>query len=537
MKKKSQTEKSNFKNHPAIKSVKSLESYFGKKYNLPYLNLKERIKVEEIRKKKYPNYQSLHFQKKLDFIDDSELKTAIKEEIKDLNVKYERGGKDIYRTKVEILKELEYIIDIIILKQIQKEENEKDIEEETRLNNIKEKLFKRQQNNRQINYNKNENYNQELEDMCIYGNIIKKELEEEKKKNPQKFIEIKDALNLEPQDKETFALGLFAHNLQEEGIEVAIEKEESKDEEDLDVATTCLQFMTNSMHNKKKYELHFDFGNKKNTEYLNNEEKFNELKEKIKIKISKDYKIPKDKIIITYPQKGSLSVQLIFQSDEFNNLNLEEFKQKFKKDKEFSELQNLKEIHTDVIIGACKLKKSQLDSRGNRVDGWGVNEKRGNVDYKPPVNWIGIGLKVLDKYDNGNNDWIGMSNKKGEWCVAYHGVGRNIHNSDKIKKVTSLIYKTEFKPGDWQIHEDHDDIYHPGNRVGRGVYCSPDIDVAESFSGTCIINGKSYKTVLMARVKQSAIRSCEDQKDYWVVNGTKDEIRPYRILYKLEKGD
>ena len=200
-------------------------------------------------------------------------------------------------------------------------------------------------------------------------------------------------------------------------------------------------------------------------------------------------------------------------------------------------MQNLKEIHTDVIIGACKLKKSQLDSRGNRVDGWGVNEKRGNVDYKPPVNWIGIGLKVLDKYDNGNNDWIGMSNKEGEWCVAYHGVGRSIHNSDKIKKVTSLIYKTEFKTGIWQIHEDHDDIYHPGNRVGRGVYCTPDIDVAESFSGTCIINGKSYKAVLMARVKQSAIRSCEDQKDYWVVNGTKDELRPYRILYKLKKGD
>jgi hypothetical protein len=36
----------------------------------------------------------------------------------------------------------------------------------------------------------------------------------------------------------------------------------------------------------------------------------------------------------------------------------------------------------------------------------------------------------------------------------------------------------------------------------------------------------------MTRVKQSAIRTCEDEKDYWVVNGTKDEIRPYRILYK-----
>ena len=539
MKKKSQTDKSIFQSHPAIKSVKALESFYKTKYNLPYINLKERIKFEEIRKKKYPNYGSLHLTKKIDLVDDPELKNAIKEEIKDINIKHERGGKDIQRSKLELLQDLEYIADIIMLKQIQIEENDKVIEDKIRLNNLKEKLFQRQKNNRQTNsnYNKNENYNQELEDMCIYGNIIKKELAEEKRKNPEKFIKIKDALNLEQEDKETFALGLFAHNLEKEGIEVGIEKEEAKEEEeDLDVATTCLQFMTNSMHDKKKYELHFDFGNKKNSEYLNNEEKFNELKEKLKIKISRDYKIPKDKIIITYPQKGSLSVQLIFQSDEFNNLNLEEFKQKFKNDKEFSDLQNLKEIHTDVIIGACKLTKDQLDSRGNRVDGWGFNEKRGNVDYKPPKDWIGIGLKVWDKYDNGNNDWIGMSNKKGEWCVAYHGIGRNIHNSNKIKQITSLIYKTEFKPGEGQIHEDHDDIYHPGNKVGRGVYCSPDVDVAEYFSGAVDINGKLYKTVLMARVKQSAIRTCEDQKDYWVVNGTKDEIRPYRILYKLVKG-
>ena len=198
-----------------------------------------------------------------------------------------------------------------------------------------------------------------------------------KKKNPEKFIEIQEALNLEENDKETFALGLFAHNLQEKGIEVAIKKTEEKEEQELDAGTTCLQFMTNSMHEKKKYELHFDFGEKKNLEYLNDYNKFNEFKEKLKLKLSKDYQIPKDKIIITYPQKGSLSVQLIFQSDEFNNLNLEQFKQKFKNDKEFTELNNLKEVHTDVIIGACKLTKNQLDNRGNRIDGWGINEQRG----------------------------------------------------------------------------------------------------------------------------------------------------------------
>ena len=36
----------------------------------------------------------------------------------------------------------------------------------------------------------------------------------------------------------------------------------------------------------------------------------------------------------------------------------------------------------------------------------------------------------------------------------------------------------------------------------------------------------------MVRVKPDAIRSCQDQSDYWVINGTIDEIRPYRILYK-----
>ena len=266
-------------------------------------------------------------------------------------------------------------------------------------------------------------------------------------------------------------------------------------------------------------------------EIIKDRKKFEELKTILKLKLSKDYNIPKDKIIITYPQKGSLSVQIIFQSDEFNNLNLEQFKQKFMNDKEFSDLQNLKEIHTDVIFGACKLTKNQLDSRGNRIDGWGINEERGRLKYYPPIGWTGIGLKVLDKYDQGNNDWIGMDNKEGEWCVAYHGVGR-YQNSEQVKKVIGLIYKSEFKPGGNQCHENHDDINHPGNKVGEGVYCTPFVNVAEQYAGISNINGKSYKTVLMARVKQSAIRTCEDQKDYWVVNGTKDEIRPYRILYK-----
>ena len=115
--------------------------------------------------------------------------------------------------------------------------------------------------------------------------------------------------------------------------------------------------------------------------------------------------IPSETIIVTYPQKGSFSVQVIFQSDKFDNLKPEELKQKLKDD-EFEELKNLKEIHSDLIMGAFKITKNLLDSQGNRVSGWAEGEKRGGREYYPPIGWKGFGLKVLDKYED--NEWIGV---------------------------------------------------------------------------------------------------------------------------------
>ena len=249
----------------------------------------------------------------------------------------------------------------------------------------------------------------------------------------------------------------------------------------------------------------------------------------LKLKISKEYNLPEDEIIITFPQKGSLKVQLIFQSDEFNELEINEFINKFKNDPDFQELCNLKEIHTDVIISHCRLTKRQLDPEGNRYDGWPKNESRGGKPYDSPVNWKGIGLKVKDIYLD--NIWIGMKNIEGEWCVAYHGVARGQKSID-VKKVVGLIYKGTFKPGQKQYHKNCEDSCHPGKKVGIGVYVTPHIKTAEEYAGISIINGVSYKTVLMVRINPKAIRSCNCVKDYWVVNGTTDEIRPYRILYK-----
>ena len=361
--------------------------------------------------------------------------------------------------------------------------------------------------------------------------MTKKEIKEEKIKHPERFIETTQALNMQTQDEGLFALGLISQNLENLGIETAIECSQDSD-------TTSLQFLTNGMINKKKYDLHFEFKEERNEELLNNKDEFEKFKETLKLKLSKDYNIPPEKIIVTLPQRGSLHVQVIFQTEEFNNLDKNDFINKFKNDNEFKELQTLKDIHEDIIMGAVKLKKSNLDPRGNRNDGWGVGEKRGGKDYDPPIGFNGIGLKVMDKYDNGDNTWLGMNNVPGEWCVAYHGVASG-QSSDNVKSVTGKIVNTTFKAGDGQAHRNCPDQYHPGKNVGTGVYCTPTIKTAsDQYAGISEINGIRYKTVLMVRVKPSAIRHCDKCSDskapynYWVVNGTTDEIRPYRILYK-----
>ena len=430
------------------------------------------------------------------------------------------------------------------LKKKKEEEELKKKKEEEKLNEMKRKMLENQKKLREKKENtdimteeqKNKKINEVLEDMCIYGAITKKEIKEEKEKHPEKFVETSEALNMENQDEGLFALGLLSQNLENLGIETAIEKNANSNEQDND--STGLQFITNGMTNKKKYDLHFELGEERNEELLNNEGEFEKFKENLKLKLSKDYNLPPEKIIITLPQKGSFHVQVIFQSQDFTNLNKNQFINKFKNDPEFKELSNLKDIHEDVIMGAVKLTKNQLDPRGNRNDGWGVGEKRGGKDYDPPIGFNGIGLKVWDKYDNGDNTWLGMDNVPGEWCVAYHGVASG-QSSDNVKDVTGKIVKSTFKAGDGQAHAGCDDQYHPGKKVGVGVYCTPTIKTAsEQYAGISVINGIQYKTVLMVRVKPSAIRHCDKCGDsrapynYWVVNGSTDEIRPYRIFYK-----
>ena len=137
-------------------------------------------------------------------------------------------------------------------KRPKKEKEEKiEKEEEEKLNEMKKKMNENQQKMREkktelmTEKQKNKQINDVLEDICIYGEVTKKEIKEEKEKHQEKFVETSQALKMEYKDSRLFALGLLSSNLENLGIETAIEKDENPQEQNNDL--TCMQFLCSGM--------------------------------------------------------------------------------------------------------------------------------------------------------------------------------------------------------------------------------------------------------------------------------------------------
>ena len=80
----------------------------------------------------------------------------------------------------------------------------------------------------------------------------------------------------------------------------------------------------------------------------------------------------------------------------------------------------------EEIIKKLEISEELLDPLGDKKNWKKVNEKRGGEIYiRPSDDWIGFGLKVKNKYDNCNNDWLDCKNKNGEFAVAYYGINNN----------------------------------------------------------------------------------------------------------------
>ena len=77
-------------------------------------------------------------------------------------------------------------------------------------------------------------------------------------------------------------IALISKNLENLGIETAIVKNSNPYEQNKNLNN--FQFLINGMIHKKKYDLHYKFGEKRNKELLKNKNEYTKFKEKIKIK-------------------------------------------------------------------------------------------------------------------------------------------------------------------------------------------------------------------------------------------------------------
>ncbi|KAA0711981.1 hypothetical protein E1301_Tti023347 [Triplophysa tibetana] len=155
--------------------------------------------------------------------------------------------------------------------------------------------------------------------------------------------------------------------------------------------------------------------------------------------------------------------------------------------------------------------------------------KRGDESYARPYGWKRFGLKVLNKYPDGNT-WLGTlgwrsTSDPGEWPVSYHGTG--------LEGAENIV-KTHYKAGAREAY-------------GRGIYSTPDLEVAHGYAQskqfTSQKNGKTYKVIMQNRVNPKK-RKIIEGKNHWLVpipEGTspakekeivESSIRPYGLLLK-----
>eukprot|EP01084_Bolivina_argentea_P071611 130134_1 len=142
--------------------------------------------------------------------------------------------------------------------------------------------------------------------------------------------------------------------------------------------------------------------------------------------------------------------------------------------------------------------------------------------YKHPSGWIRYGLNVLGKYCEGDK-WLHPSGDPGNWYRAFHGTSRDFGAS---------IYYTGFRISNGKNGT--------AAAYGPGVYCSPDVSVAEAYAHgkmvtiPTIYGSKAFKFVFQVCVNPSTINSTRRHgapDNYWIAP-TSADIRAYGILIK-----
>jgi len=458
--------------------------------------------------------------KKIEFGLDEKMKDVCKKYAQEIkkNIKhlvfYSNGKKLIKKMSVSEFNKSNPKNEIFVVKMDENIDSESE-EEKENSKKLKEEII-----NSIKNDNKEITYEEAQELILQYGFDSQKRIEKEKKEHPENFIEIEEAIKIKEKDEKLYVLGQLGKSLKEKGIEVAIDKAEGKNNDDSIIVN---QILSSGILEERKYEIHFedDIDVNKKYEIINNENgEQKQFIKKMKGFLYKNIGVPEDEIFIENIREGCIAFDVISKKQDIR----EKMKKLSKNNKE------IKSIYEKNILGACKLTKDMLDERGNRnpKDWPAPPQTRGGMPYHPPThNWVGYGLRVWGQYDNGNNDWIAMDGNANEWAVAYHGT-----TTKAVKPICEANGKFFSTIKEGAVRQKCKDCLNTNKKsqnlykkCGEGAYASPLLNYANAFGGA----------IIMCRVNPKRIRTPlgEYEKKEYITDGTKNSIRPYRILVDL----
>ena len=189
---------------------------------------------------------------------------------------------------------------------------------------------------------------------------------------------------------------------------------------------------------------------------------------------------------------------------------------------------------------------NDFDVRGNKDftsmnSSFEIGPANKKQTYKQPHGWTRYGLNVLNGKFGNDDTWLHPFKHNNNWYRAFHGV----RNTGNEMDIVYTIHNNGFLPGSRQRKQNCRD--REGRMVGKGVYCTPDIGFAESYSGRIALrlsNGqiKHFKMLFQVCVDPNEVRIVQDNQKYWIApneiglvgrNPTVvDNIRAYGILLK-----
>lgn len=367
--------------------------------------------------------------------------------------------------------------------------------------------------------------NRFIENAINYSSFMKYIIASQRITNPEYFENIDETLTSpgflfqnypSPLDHK-YILCLLGKMLENKGIKVGIYKQ-SYNINRIDLS--IVQFIFSGLINKKKYRLKFS-RNISFVNIINNLSIRKKFIEEWKIKISNILQMDKSLIILTNPRNSndSLYFDLAFNHSvvEINDKKL---------------INAL--VQGDIIkcvpvslLGGCILSPGIFDPKFNKYyNSFFQNKIVGGEEYIHPLQWTAYGINVSEKYDFGNNTWLGNLNNMGEFAVAYYGI--NNLNKNSLKKIDSLMGNSETGKTFIKVRN----IRNPNYNCKTGIYFYKNPIHAENSSELINIGGMEYKIMFMCRIKSSKINQPENFKDCWILSATPDEVRPYKILIK-----